>query len=279
MSAEPATGRKVCLVTGASAGIGHAIALELLRAGHTVYGLARRPERMGAIRAAGGHALAMDVGSEADLTRVTGAVLAAEGRIDVLVNNAGTVVHGSAEEVPPARAREVFEVNVFGPARLVQLVLPGMRERGSGTIVNVSSIGGELALPLGAWYYASKHALEAYSDTLRQEVGRFGVRVVVVQPGVIRTGFEDDTPRQLLEYSGRGPYAAAAETMAARAERAFGARPIGSDPAVVGRAVARIVAARRPRPRYPVGHLARLLLGLNRLLPDRLFDRMVTPQA
>jgi short-subunit dehydrogenase len=270
---------KVCLVTGASAGIGQAIALELLRAGHTVYGAARRVERMDAIRAAGGHTIGMDVSSEADLARVAETILGAEQRIDVLVNNAGTAVHGSIEEVPIERARQVFEVNVFGLARLTQLVLPGMRERGSGTIVNISSIGGEITLPLGAWYYASKHALEAYSDTLRQEVARFGVRVVVVQPGIIRTGFEDNTPRELREYSGKGPYADVAEWTARRAEETFRQRKLGSDPAVVAGAVRAIVAARVPRPRYAVGQYAKLLLWLNRILPDRLFDKMVTRQA
>ncbi|NUR88235.1 MAG: SDR family NAD(P)-dependent oxidoreductase [Nonomuraea sp.] len=270
---------KVCLVTGASAGIGRAIALELLRAGHTVHGLARRVDRMDVLARAGGHPIGADVTSEADLQRAVAAVLDAHGRIDVLVNNAGSVVHGAAEDVPIERARDVFEVNLFGPARLVQLVLPHMRERRTGTIVNISSIGGEIALPLGAWYYASKHAMEAYSDTLRQETGPFGVRVVVVQPGIIRTGFENDTPRQLRELSGHGAYAATAEWMARRAERAVGERAPGSDPEVVGRLVARIADTASPRARYAVGKYARLLLWLNRLLPDRVYDKMVTRQA
>ncbi|WP_188193469.1 oxidoreductase [Nonomuraea sp. SYSU D8015] len=269
---------KVCLVTGASAGIGLATALELLRAGHTVYGLARRVEQMAAIESAGGHAIGTDVSDEAELERAVHSVLAKEHRIDVLVNNAGTAVHGSVEEVPVAEARRVFEVNLFGLARLTQLVLPHMREQGQGTIVNVSSIGGEIALPLGAWYYASKHALEAFSDTLRQEVTPFGVRVVVVQPGIIKTGFEDDTPRQLREYSGGGPYAKVAEWMARRAEQAFQRDRTGSDPVVVARAVREIVTAPDPRPRYAVGQYAKLLLRLNRILPDRLFDKMVTRQ-
>ncbi|TMR36628.1 SDR family NAD(P)-dependent oxidoreductase [Nonomuraea zeae] len=270
---------KVCLVTGASAGIGRAIALELLRAGHTVYGLARRVERMEEIRAAGGHPIGMDVTREGDLDRVVRTVLAERGRIDVLVNNAGTAVHGATEEVPLDRARRVFEVNLFGLAALTHRVLPGMRARRSGTIVNISSIGGEITLPMGAWYYASKHALEAYSDTLRQEVRRFGVRVVVVQPGIIRTGFEDDTPRDLREISGRGPYAETAEWMARRAEEATGPGSKGSDPAVVARCVSDVVAAADPKPRYSVGYLADLLLWVNRLLPDRLYDKLVTRRA
>ncbi|MEU6717196.1 oxidoreductase [Nonomuraea sp. NPDC046802] len=278
MTGREMTGR-VCLVTGASSGIGQAIALELLRAGHTVYGVARRVEKMEVLRTAGGHALGMDVTSERDLERVVATVVAEQGRIDVLVNNAGTAVHGATEEVPIARAREVFEVNLFGPARLTQLVLPHMRERHAGAIVNISSIGGEIALPLGAWYYASKHAMEAFSDTLRQEMGPFGVRVVVVQPGIIRTGFESDMPRQVREYSGSGPYAKLAEFSARRAEQSFEPGAKASDPLVVARAVRRIVATPDPKPRYAVGYLAKALLRLNRLLPDRLFDKMVTRNA
>jgi NAD(P)-dependent dehydrogenase (short-subunit alcohol dehydrogenase family) len=270
---------KVCLVTGASAGIGRATALELLRAGHTVYGLARRVEKMEEIRAAGGHPIGMDVTQEADLDRVVQTVLAERQRIDVLVNNAGTAVHGATEEVPLDRARRVFEVNLFGLAALTHRVLPHMRERRSGTIVNISSIGGEITLPMGAWYYASKHALEAYSDTLRQEVGRFGVHVVVVQPGIIRTEFEDDTPRDLREISGHGPYAEVAEWMARRAEEATGPGSKGSDPSVVGRCVRDVVAAADPKPRYSVGYLADLLLWVNRILPDRLYDKLVTRHA
>jgi NAD(P)-dependent dehydrogenase (short-subunit alcohol dehydrogenase family) len=166
---------KICLVTGASSGIGHATALELLRRGHIVYGGARRVHLMAAIREAGGHPLPMDVTKEEDLQRAVRTILDEHDRIDVLVNNAGTVVHGAVEDPPMAMARTEFEVNVLAPARLVQLVLPRMRRQRSGTIVNVSSIGGEITLPLGAWYYASKHALEAFSDTLRMEVEQFGV--------------------------------------------------------------------------------------------------------
>ncbi|AQZ70618.1 Short-chain dehydrogenase/reductase SDR [[Actinomadura] parvosata subsp. kistnae] len=272
-------GGRVCLVTGASSGIGRATALALLRAGHTVYGAARRAERMEPLVKAGGHAIGADVTREEDLQRVVRTVVDAQGRVDVLVNNAGSAVYGSAEEVPIARARQVFDVNLFGPARLTQLVLPGMRERGSGTIVNISSIGGEIALPLGAWYHASKHALEGYSDSLRQEVARFGVRVVVVQPGIIRTDFQDGTPRELREISGHGPYRAVAEPMARRAEQANGPDFAASDPSVVAACVVRIVAAPAPRPRYAVGRLAKVMLGVNRLLPDRLYDKMVTRGA
>ncbi|MFI7152153.1 oxidoreductase [Nonomuraea sp. NPDC050022] len=267
---------KICLVTGASSGIGHATALELLRGGHVVYGGARRAHQMEAIREAGGHALPMDVTKEEDLQRVVRTVLDAHERIDVLVNNAGAVVHGAVEDTPMAMARDEFEVNVFGPARLTQLVLPHMRARGSGTIVNVSSIGGEIALPLGAWYYASKHALEAFSDTLRMEVGQFGIDVVVVQPGIIKTDFEAGTARQLREISGTGAYRRMAEAMAQAAEPRAGVDSPASDPGVVATTIRQAVESARPETRYVVGWQAEAFLQLNRSLPDREFDARVT---
>ncbi|WP_327087173.1 oxidoreductase [Nonomuraea sp. NBC_01738] len=267
---------KICLVTGASSGIGHATALDLLRTGHIVYGAARRVEKMAALEAAGGTALAMDVSDEADLERVVARVLDDHGRIDALVNNAGVGLHGSAEETPLDRARQLMEVNLFGAARLVQLVLPSMRAHGFGRIVNVSSIGGVITLPLGAWYYASKHAMEAYSDTLREEVGRFGIDVVIVQPGIIKTPFEDTTGEELLEFSGDGPYGDVARWMAERAKGSLGEGSKASDPSVVAEAIRTAIDAPRPKTRYAVGYVAKLLLRLNRFLPDRAFDRLVT---
>ncbi|MFI7027814.1 oxidoreductase [Microbispora rosea] len=267
---------KVVLVTGASSGIGKATALELLRAGHIVYGAARRVRNMDVIGDAGGHVHPMDARDPADLERVVRTIVEEQGRIDVLVNNAGTVVHGAAEDVPLELARDQFEVNLFAPARLIQLVLPHMRERGSGTIVNVSSIGGEIALPLGSWYYATKHALEAYSDSLRMEVEPFGIEVVVIQPGVIKTGFEDHTAQDLREISGATAYGAMAEAMARRSETQLGADSQASDPGVVAAAIREAVEAAKPETRYVVGWLADRLLELNRTLPDREFDKLVT---
>ncbi|MFB9660425.1 oxidoreductase [Glycomyces mayteni] len=264
---------RVCLITGASSGIGLAAALDLAAAGHTVYGAARRVPNMEPIVAAGGHAIRMDARIGGDLERAVATVLDAEGRIDVLVNNAGSVLHGSVEEVPLGLARDQFELNVLAPARLVQLVLPSMREHGFGRIVNVSSIGGEIALPFGAWYYASKHALEGFSDTLRMEVAPFGIDVVVVQPGIIRTPFEDSTSAQLRHYSGDGPYADRAETMAKAAETGL---DDGSDPEVVAAAIREAVEAGEPATRCAVGHLAEQLIGLNKSMTDREWDAMVT---
>jgi short-subunit dehydrogenase len=269
---------KTCLVTGASSGIGHATALELLRAGYAVYGVARRVDKMDAIRAAGGCTLAMDIKNEADIERVVSTIINEQGRIDVLVNNAGVGIHGSIEETPLDLARNLFEVNLFMTARLTQLVLPHMREQRYGKIINISSIGGEIALPLGAWYYASKHAFEAFSDTLRQEVKRFDIDVVIIQPGIIKTDFENATPKELRTISGQGPYRELAEAMAKKAESAFDptVRSKATDPAVVAQAIRKAIESPKPKPRYAVGYVAGTLLRLNRFLPTRVFDRMVT---
>ncbi|TLN06653.1 SDR family NAD(P)-dependent oxidoreductase [bacterium] len=267
---------KTCLVTGASSGIGFATALELQRAGYTVYGVARRVEKMEPLRAAGIHTLKMDLTNDADLERVVAVILAEQGTIDVLVNNAGSALPGAIEEVPIQQARDLLEVNLFGTARLTQLVLPHMRERGSGAILNVSSIGGEIALPLNAWYYASKHALEAFTDTLRQEVGQFGIRVVLIQPGIIKTEFEKDTAQSLRAVSGHGPYRRLANSVAAKAEKTFTSpKNPASDPSEVAAVIRKAIESPKPKTRYTVGYVAGTLLALNRLLSDRQFDNMV----
>ncbi|WP_369373399.1 oxidoreductase [Promicromonospora sp. Populi] len=264
---------KVCLVTGASSGIGLATALDLLAAGYVVYGAARRVGRMDALRAAGGHVVPTDLREPADLDRVVETVIAEQGRIDVLVNNAGTVLHGAVEDVPIGTAREYLDLNLLAPARLAQLVLPHMRAQGSGTIVNVSSVAGEIAMPLGAWYYAAKHALEALSDTLRMEAGEFGIDVVIIQPGIIKTEFGEHAADQLREFSGDGAYRHMANAMAART--GSGPDQQGSEGSVVAEVIRKAIEADRPETRYAVGLMAEDLLQLGRTLPDRAFDEIV----
>jgi NAD(P)-dependent dehydrogenase (short-subunit alcohol dehydrogenase family) len=270
---------KIVLITGASSGIGRAAALELLRAGHTVYGGARRVERMDAVGASGGQVLPMDVTNDADLQRVVQTILDQQGTIDVLVNNAGFGLYGAAEDVPLEQARYQMEVNLFGPARLIQLVLPHMREQRSGRIVNLSSMGGEITFPLGAWYHASKHALEAYSDALRQEVRRFGIDVVLIQPGLVKTEFGGVTSQAVRAISGHGAYRELAEAMARNTETIYGENSRASQPVVVAAAIRKAVETARPRPRYAVGYMARPLMTLNRLLPARIFDRIASSQV
>jgi short-subunit dehydrogenase len=271
---QPATTQKVALVTGASSGIGAATAGKLAGLGYTVYGAARRVDRMSQLRAAGVHVLAMDVTDAESAQAGVKQLLAETGRIDVLVNNAGYGSYGAIEDVPTAEATAQFDVNVFGAARLIQLVLPQMRARHSGRIINISSMGGKIYTPLGGWYHATKFALEALSDCLRLEVAQFGIEVVLIEPGGIKTEWGAIAADKLRAVSGAGAYARQANAMAdsltsARMER------MSSGPDVVADAIGRAVAARRPKTRYAVGSGARPLIFARQALPDRAFDGLI----
>ena len=179
--------QKVALVTGASSGIGEATAQHLHEAGFLVYGAARRTNRMQALGELGVRTLAMDVTDDESMAAGVKHILDEAGRIDVLVNNAGYGSYGAVEDVSLDEARRQFEVNVFGAARLTQLVLPHMREQHSGSIVNITSMGGKIYTSFGAWYHATKFAFEAFSDCLRVETKEFGIDVVIIEPGAIAT--------------------------------------------------------------------------------------------
>lgn len=266
---DPATphASRTVLVTGASSGIGAATAERLLEQGYPVYVAARRVEKMRDLEARGATALEMDITDDADVRAVVDRIADERGGIDVLINNAGFGLYGAVEDVPVDEARYQFEVNLFGLARLTQLALPHMRERERGTIVNVSSMGGRIYFPLGAWYHASKHALEGWSDSLRVELEPFGIDVVVIQPGIIRTEFNDVTTGPMLEHSGDTAYRDTARRMADSIENSA-----GGPPSLVADTIARAVNARRPGTRYPTGPMARPLMTIRRLLGDRVFD-------
>ncbi|MER6473166.1 oxidoreductase [Streptomyces collinus] len=270
--ATPAT-TKTALVTGASSGIGEATALKLIGLGYTVYGAARRTDRLRKLAERGLRPLAMDVTDDASMRSGVDRVIAETGRIDVLVNNAGYGSYGALEDVSQDEARRQFDVNVFGAVRLIQIALPHMRARRSGTIVNITSMGGKIYTPLGGWYHGTKFALEALSDCLRIEVKPFGVDVVVIEPGGIRTEWAGIAADQLEKYSATGAYSDQADAVAAslRSET-MGNRM--SPPTVIADAVGRAVTARRPRTRYATGFGARPLIALRRFLPDRAFDAL-----
>ena len=272
---------KVFLVTGASSGIGRSAAELLLAAGHVVYVAARRTERLEVLAnpkdrdsKAGAKPLAMDVTKDDEMLAGVNAIITAEGRIDGLVNNAGYGEYGSVEETPIDAARYQFEVNVFGLARLTQLVLPYMRHQGAGRIVNVSSIGGKIGEPHGAWYHATKFAVEGFSDSLRMEVAQFGIDVSVIQPGAIKTEWNGIAGEKLLERSGDGPYGDMARKHAAFFEQTY-ASGQASEPAVVGRAIVHALTAASPKTRYAVGGGATPILAARSLLSDRLFDKLM----
>ncbi len=261
---------RVALVTGASSGIGAATARRLARAGFIVYGAARRLDRLAELSSEGVRALSLDVTSEESMTAAIEHILDEAGRIDVLVNNAGYGSYGAIEDVPMAEARRQVEVNLFGLARLIQLVLPRMRAQRSGTIVNITSIGGKITTPFGGWYHATKFAVEGLSDALRTEVAPFGIKVVVIEPGGIATEWGDIAMDTAKEASGHGAYAAKVARMAETMSGPIARR--ASDPDVVARAIERSVTARRPRTRYAVGFMAKPTLVARKVLPDRGMD-------
>jgi NAD(P)-dependent dehydrogenase (short-subunit alcohol dehydrogenase family) len=264
------------LVTGCSSGIGRATAERLARGGWTVYASARRLESIAGLEAAGCRLLRLDVTDEDSMRGAVEEIERAEGALGVLVNNAGYSLSGAVESVAIEDARRQFETNLFGPARLTQLVLPGMRRQGWGRIVNVSSMGGRLTFPGGGWYHASKHALEALSDALRFEVQGFGIHVVVIEPGLIRTDFAETAVGSIPV--GEEPYGrfnAAVGAATAGAYDGGGLGRLGGGPDSVARAIERALSAKRPRTRYRVTPSAKLFLTLRRLLPDRGWDALV----
>ncbi len=265
---------KTALVTGASAGIGAAVVRRLLADGYHVYAGARRMERMAPLAAAGAVLLALDLTDDGTIVAAMERITAESGRIDVLVNNAGYGAYGALEDVPPEEGRRQFDVNLFGLARLCQLALPTMRRQGSGRIVNVTSIGGKGHEPFGSWYHATKFAVEGLSDCLRMEVAPFGIEVIVVEPGAIRTEWGGIAHDSLLRASGAGAYGPFARRHA-RLLAGAGASWLPSPPEVVAATIARAVAARRPRTRYATGGGAKLFLFLRRFLSDRMFDRLM----
>lgn len=270
---------KVILVTGASSGMGKDFALQLLKEGHTVYGAARRVEMMKDIEAAGGHALAMDVTKEEDVQAAVDKIIEAQGQIDVLINNAGYAVYGSVEDVSIDDARRQFEVNIFGLASVTQKVLPHMRKQRSGKIINISSVGGKIYTPLGAWYHATKHALEGWSDCLRLEVAQFGIDVVIVEPGIIKTEFMDVMNEPMVERSKGGAYEKMASQVAKSGAEMYNKPGSYSSPDVITELVSDAIKSNKPKTRYAGGKLAKPMIFLRWLLSDRLFDKAVMSQV
>ena len=266
---------KTALVTGASSGIGEETARTLHKLGYTVYAAARRTDRLKQLTAIGIHALTMDVTDDESMTSGIEQIIAETGRIDVLVNNAGYGSYGAIEDVSLDEARRQFEVNVFGLGRLTQLVLPYMRAQRSGTIINISSMGGRLTTPLGGWYHATKYAVEALSDALRMETAPFGIDVVVIEPGGIRTEWSGIAADHLEETAEGSAYASQIKAVA-NSMRSESTNKRQSPPSVIADTVEKIVTAHKPRTRYVVGFAAKPLVTLRRILPDRAFDRVIS---
>lgn len=276
-----ATISRAVLITGCSTGIGRETATRLAGRGWKVYATARRPESIADLAEAGCETLACDVTNETSMSACVAAVAEAEGAVGALVNNAGYSQSGAVESISMDSIRRQFETNVFGLIRMSQLVLPGMRAQGWGRIVNIGSMGGKLTFPGGGIYHATKYAVEAISDAMRFETQGFGVDVVCVEPGLIKTSFGEAAVGSLSDgVAGDGPYAefnAAVARMTAGAYEGGLAR-LGGGPDAVAKVVERALRARRPRPRYKVTASARLAIGQRRLVSDRMWDRIMASQ-
>mmetsp|Transcript_5460 Transcript_5460/g.13189 ORF Transcript_5460/g.13189 Transcript_5460/m.13189 type:complete len:287 (+) Transcript_5460:28-888(+) len=261
---------KVILITGASSGIGKDAALALIRRGHVVYGAARRVDRMQDLVQAGGHAVAMDVTNEQEIVDAVKRILQEQnGKIDVLVNNAGLMIAGAAEEVSVADGRKQFDVNLFGLVRLTQEVLPHMRKRRQGTIINIGMTG-NVFFAFHAWYVASKHALEGWSDCLRVELHPFNVKVSIIEPGAIRTGHADTIMPVGGNDHQRSAYTPYRETY--MKNFVDSGEKYGSPPTVVSNAVIKASESQNPKRRYVVGFT--LLLFLRSWFGDTVYDRI-----
>ncbi|MDE0267508.1 MAG: oxidoreductase [Acidimicrobiaceae bacterium] len=266
---------KVVLITGASSGMGREAAVLLAEKGHRVYGGARRVNRMQDLAKHDVTAIEMDVTKSEDNERAVSQIIENEERIDVLVNNAGFGLYGPVEEIPLDNARYQFEVNLFGAAHLTQLVLPHMRMQGSGRIVNISSMGGKIFMPLGAWYHATKHALEAWSDCLRIEVSPFNIQVVIIEPGAIKTDFYNVMSTQLKKYYNEDTaYKALLEPFIKMmgdpntADRS-------TEPQKLAEVFAEAATTDKPRRRYVKGTMARPLMFTRKWLGDGAYEAML----
>ena len=262
---------KVILLTGASSGIGYDTAVALAQQGHKVYAAARRVERMEPLRQYGIVPLKMDVTDEASMQEGVKTLLDAEGRIDVLINNAGYGYFGAVENVPMDDSRNQLEVNVFGLARLCQLVLPTMRAQHSGRIINTASVAGRAVFYYGGWYHVSKYAVESLSDAMRMELKPFGIDVVIIEPGAIKTNWGIIAADHLIESSKGTAYEQTGTMMANNLRNMYLSNTI-SDPAVVRKAILRAVNARRPCTRYRIGRMANAIVFFHWLLPTRWWD-------
>ena len=265
---------KVALVTGASSGMGKNFAKALLKEGLVVYAAARRLEQMDDLKELGAITLKMDITKDEDLKSVTSLIERQNGGVDILINNAGFGLYGAMEDTSIEDARYQFEVNLFGMARLTQLILPTMREKKAGKIINISSMGGKVYTPLGSWYHATKHAVEGWSDCLRIELAQFGIDVVIIEPGAIQTDFADVMSAPMLKRSGNGAYSTMTHAMA-KATKASYTKGQASDPQVITDLILQAIRSKKPKTRYVAGKFAKPMMFARKWCGDRVFDKII----
>jgi len=267
------------LVTGCSTGIGRAVVEDLLLQGHTVWATARQPDTLADLAEHGAHVTALDVTDEASMSAAVAEVEATHGSVGTLVNNAGYGEYGAVEEVDMDKVRAMFETNVFGLARMCQLVLPGMRRAGKGRIINIGSMGGRFTFPLGGYYHATKYAVEALTDALRMEVTAFGVDVALVEPGITRSSFvEKSTESDGMGGEPDSPYAALRASVSRSNTEAYTNRMMSVSAESVAQVVTSAVAADRPRTRYLLTPAAKVMAATHAVAGDRVWDRLMARQ-
>lgn len=264
---------KTVLVTGASSGIGKATAIYLAQNGYNVYGAARRVEKMQVLKDFTIKPIALDLAKDESIVTCVEQIIKEAGSIDVLINNAGSGFYGSLEDVPMADAKSLVEVNLFGAARLIQLILPDMRKNKYGKIVNISSVGGKIGLPMGVWYHSSKFAVEGFSDALRNEVKQFGIDVIVIEPGGTKSEMTGIGTEYVMRVSGKTVYKDLAEGIVKMYTTMK-----GSEPVVIAKLIKKGIEARHPKTRYVGGAMAKPMLFLRRILPDKIFDKIIMSQ-
>jgi short-subunit dehydrogenase len=269
------TMKKVILITGASSGIGKETAKLLIDKNYTIYGAARRLDKMQDLKAIGVKLIEMDVTNDTSMVKGIDEIIQNEGRLDILVNNAGYGAYGAVEDVPISEARYQFEVNIFGLARLTQLVLPQMRAQKRGKIINISSVAGNFGEPYGAWYHATKFALEGLSDSLRMELKPFHIDVVIIQPGMIFTEWNAIAREGLIKTSGNTAYKEYATRHAKFLEKEDKS---GSHPMVIAKLIVKAILSNNPKTRYSGGAHAKQILFFKKILPDKVFDYIFLSQ-
>lgn len=266
--------KKVVLITGASSGIGYETALELKDKGFIVYGAARRVDKLNLLKEKGVKVLELDVTKEESMKNCVSKILTEEGRIDILINNAGYGFFGAIEDVSMDEARKQIEVNIFGLSRMTQLVLPSMRKNKFGKIVNISSMGGKMYTPFGGWYHATKFAVEGFSDCLRMEVKPFGIDVIIVEPGGIKTEWGTIAANNLESSAKGGAYEEMANSAAKNMRELYTGSKLTS-PNVIAKTIVKAVTAKKPKTRYLVGYGAKMGVIARRVLSDRMFDKII----
>lgn len=267
--------KKVIIITGASSGMGKDGALRLIKEGHIVYGAARRVNKMQDIVDAGGHTLELDITNIDSIKKSVNKVIAEQGTIDVLWNNAGYSLTGAVEDISYEDAKRQFDVNLFGLAEMTKAVLPQMRKQKSGTVINTSSVGGKVFTPLGAWYHATKHALEGWSDSLRIELKPFNINVVVLEPGGIATEFGDVMYKPIMDRAKGGAYEAFSRKIAEKYKDYYSDNSSLSAPGVISDTIVKIIGSSKPKTRYAAGYMAKTTLFLRWLLSDKMFENMI----